>query len=68
MMEIYKKKKKKKGRKILGNPLIWSYELSLLVEHPKFPFVLLCSPWFEYKMDREVLGDRQQHEVCMGEQ
>ena len=24
-------------------------------------------PWVEYKVDRAALGDRQRHQVCMGD-
>ena len=24
-------------------------------------------PWVEYKVDRNVLGDRQQHQACLGD-
>ena len=29
--------------------------------------LILDVPWVEYKVDRAVLGDRQRHQVCMGD-
>ena len=29
--------------------------------------VILDVPWVEYKVDRAGLGDRQRHQVCMGD-
>ena len=28
---------------------------------------ILDVPWVEYKVDRAALGDRQRHQVCMGD-
>ena len=31
------------------------------------PSLILDVPWVEYKVDKAALGDRQRHQVCMGD-
>ena len=33
----------------------------------KYAYLIFDVPWIEYKVDRAALGDRQRHQVCMGD-